>query len=102
MSVDHSHPDALITMHAGFVRAWAVQLAPFPWVSRRHRPVGFTELLVSAERYDLTSDVRPLLYAMTRNISPRTWHERAQQMPPEIQALAEHAPSMKRRGGALQ
>ena len=90
MAADRPHPDTLITTHAGFIRAWAVQLAPFPGLADDIAQQVFAEFLASAERYDLTSDVRPLLYAMTRNIARRSWRERVQQMTPEMQALAEH------------
>jgi RNA polymerase sigma-70 factor, ECF subfamily len=82
--------DSLIHAHEGFVRAWAIQLAPAPGLADDIMQQVFTEFIAKFAQWDLNSDLRPLLLGMVRNVARRSWREKARAMSPEMQALAEH------------
>jgi RNA polymerase sigma factor (sigma-70 family) len=76
--------------HHSFVKGLALRHAPLPGVADDIVQQVFVEFLSKAASWDLSSDIRPLLATMTRNISLRLWREKTRAMPDAVRALAEH------------
>jgi RNA polymerase sigma factor (sigma-70 family) len=82
--------ESIARAHDGFVKALALRLAPVPGAADDVAQQVFLEFLQKAESWDLVSDVRPLLAAMTRHVAARLWRERTQAMSPAMRELAGH------------
>jgi RNA polymerase sigma-70 factor (ECF subfamily) len=80
----------IVEEHSGFVRALALRLAPAPGLAEDISQQVFFEFIAKAAAWDLSSDVRPLLAGMTRNVARRAWRERTHQIPETQRTLAEH------------
>src|SRR5207244_5750506 len=80
----------IIDAQAGFVRALALRLAPAPGLAEDIAQQVFLEFIGKAAQWDLTSDVRPLLAAMTRNVGRRAWRDKTHELPETVRELADH------------
>ena len=80
----------IIDAQAGFVRALALRLAPAPGLAEDIAQQVFLEFIGKAAQWDLTSDVRPLLAAMTRNVARRAWRDKTHELPETVRELADH------------
>ena len=83
-------PEMLAETHAGFVRALSLRLAPAPGLAEDIAQQVLLEFLAKGAQWDLTSDIKPLLAGMTRNVARRAWRERTREMPDTMCELAEH------------
>jgi RNA polymerase sigma-70 factor (ECF subfamily) len=90
MTVPDPTLNHLVEIHHGFVHALALRLAPAPGLAEDIAQQVFLEFISKATRWDLSSDIRPLLATMTRHIAGRAWRERAHQMPEVLRELSEH------------
>lgn len=68
----------------------AVKYAPSPVLMDDVVHQVFVEFVSKAETWDLASDVRSLLIAMTKNIARRHWREAYRKQPDKIRELADH------------
>lgn len=80
----------IVEAQAGFVRALALRLAPAPGLADDIAQQVFLEFITKAAQWDLTSDVRPLLAGMTRNVARRAWRDKTHELPETVRALADH------------
>jgi len=80
----------LFLANHGFVKALALKYAPWPGLSEYIVQQVFLEFIAKEEKWDLDSDVKPLLAKMTRFVALRYWRERTHQLPEVVQQLAEH------------
>lgn len=76
--------------HHGFVKGLALRHAPLPGTADDILQQVFVEFVAKADQWDMDSDVRPLLAAMTRTIALRHWREKTRDMPEVVRQLAEH------------
>src|SRR5919112_639611 len=63
--------------HHGYVKGLALRHAPLPGVADDIVQQVFVEFLSKTASWDLSTDIRPLLATMTRNISLRLWRTNA-------------------------
>ena len=82
--------DTIAKLHQGYVRSLALRFAPSPGLAEDITQQVFLEFLAKQDRWDLESDVRPLLKSMTRNVALRHWRERTRSLPEHVRELAEH------------
>src|SRR5437867_2196959 len=82
--------DEIIQTHRGFVHALALRLAPAPGLAEDIAQQVFLEFIAKAAQWDLSSDVRPLLAAMTRLVARRAWRDKTRDMPEVVRELADH------------
>jgi len=80
----------LFMQHYVFVRAMAVRFAPWPGLVDDVFQQVFLEFMQCRERFDLVSDLRPLLATMTRRIAIRHWKQAMKLQPGSLQQLADH------------
>src|SRR5881397_640972 len=80
----------LIEANAGFVHALALRLAPAPGLAEDIAQQVFLEFIAKEAQWDLSSDVRPLLAAMTRLVARRAWRDKTRDMPEVVRELADH------------
>ncbi len=90
MNSDDTRAAQLFLAHHDFVKGLALRHAPWPGLMDDIVQQVFLEFLGNQEKWDLESDVRPLLATITRNIALRLWRERTRQQPDVVQKLAEH------------
>jgi RNA polymerase sigma-70 factor (ECF subfamily) len=90
MASDVAKAAQLFLAHAGFVRGVALRHAPYPGLADDVAQQVLVEFLARAAERDLTTDVRPLLAAMTRTVALRLWRERTREMPDVLRRLADH------------
>lgn len=86
----HAKVAQLVLAHHGFVKGLAVRIAPWPGLADDITQQVFFEFLAKESKWDLKSDVKPLLATMTRHVAMRCWRERTRQMPETVWKLAEH------------
>lgn len=86
----HAKVAQLIIAHHGFVKGLAVRIAPWPGLADDIAQQVFLEFLAKESKWDLETDVKPLLATMTRHVAMRCWRERTRQMPETVWKLAEH------------
>ena len=82
--------EQIVEAQNGFVLALALKLAPAPGMAEDISQQVFLEFLSKAERFDLASDPKPLLAAMTRHVARRLWQERTRSHAPELRQLMEY------------
>jgi len=87
-----------VLAHHGFVKGLSLRFAPWPGLTDDVTQQVFLEFLAKGEKWDLATDVKPLLATMTRHIALRCWRERARQMPEVIRGLAEHIRQLAEQG----
>ena len=80
----------LVLAHHGFVKSLALRFAPWPGLTDDITQQVFLEFLAKGDKWDLTTDVKPLLATMTQHIALRCWRDRTRQMPEVVRELAEH------------
>lgn len=80
----------LVLAHHGFVKGLAVRIAPWPGLSDDITQQVFFEFLAKQSKWDLETDVKPLLATMTRHVAMRCWRERTRRMPETVRKLADH------------
>jgi RNA polymerase sigma-70 factor (ECF subfamily) len=90
MAENNPSVEEVVAAQGGFVRALALRLAPAPGLAEDIAQQVFLEFISKANSWDLTSDTRPLLAVMTRNVARRVWRERTQSLPEVQRELAEH------------
>ena len=80
----------LFLTHHEFVKAMALKHAPWPGLMEDITQQVFLEFLRKESKWDLESDLRPLLATMTRHVALRLWRERTRSQPEVVQKLADH------------
>jgi len=81
---------AIVEDHGHFVRCLALRLAPAAGLAEDIAQQVLMEFVAKSERWDLNSDVKPLLATMTRHVALRCWREKTREMSAEMRGLAEH------------
>jgi RNA polymerase sigma factor (sigma-70 family) len=76
--------------HHGFVKGLALKHAPWPGLADDILQQVFVEFMAKAGRWDLETDLKPLLATMTRHVALRHWRERTREMPEVMRQLADH------------
>lgn len=82
--------ERLVKQHQGYVKSLAVKFAPMPGISDDIAQQVFLEFMQNSEKWDMESDIKPLLAGITRNISLRYWREKKKHMSPALKKLAQH------------
>lgn len=89
--------ESAIQANEAFVKALAFKLAPVPGFAGDIAQQVFLEFIAKREKWDLSTDLKPLLATMTRNVAQRHWRERCKAMAPEMIALVEEIKSLNER-----
>jgi RNA polymerase sigma-70 factor, ECF subfamily len=89
--------ESAIQVYEPFVKALAFKLAPVPGFAGDIAQQVFLEFIAKRDKWDLTSDLKPLLATMTRNVAQRHWRERCKAMAPEMIALVEEIQTLNER-----
>jgi RNA polymerase sigma-70 factor (ECF subfamily) len=90
MNSDTTRAGQVFLVHHGFVKGLAIKHAPWPGLADDIIQQVFLEFARKEERWNLDSDVRPLLASMTRFVALRYWRERTHQQPEVVRQLADH------------
>lgn len=85
--------EKLFLEHTGYVRFIAFETVPIQNLVSDIIHEVFIVFIERSAQYDLKRDVRPLLKAITRNISLHFWREHLKTLPESMQILAEHIQS---------
>jgi RNA polymerase sigma-70 factor (ECF subfamily) len=89
--------EAALKEHEGFVKGLALKLAPVPGIAGDIAQQVFLEFLAKREKWDLSTDLKPLLATMTRHVAQRHWRERCRSMAPEMIEVIEQIRSLTER-----
>ena len=90
MQTSETRAARLVLTHHGFVMALALRLAPWPGLADDITQQVFLEFLAKEEKWDLQSDLKPLLATMTRHVAMRHWRQRMHHLPEVTQQLADY------------
>ncbi|MHA3774593.1 RNA polymerase sigma factor [Verrucomicrobiota bacterium sgz303538] len=90
MNTAETRAAQLFLVHHAFVKGVALKHAPWPGLADDIVQQVFVEFIAKEERWNLESDVRPLLATMTRHVAMRHWRQRTRDLPEVVQQLAEH------------
>ncbi len=90
MHVAHTQAAQVFLSHHDFVKGVALKYAPWPGLMDDIAQQVFLEFMAKESKWDLSTDIRPLLATMTRHIALRLWRERTRQQPEVVQKLADH------------
>lgn len=75
--------------HQDFVKGLAIHYAPWPGIVDDIVQQVFLEFVTKKEGWDTSSDIKPLLSVITRNIAKRFWREKMRAMPQFLQKIAD-------------
>lgn len=78
----------LFFAHYGFVKVVAFRSAPLKHLTEDITHEVYLEFMKKADRWDLSTDIKPLLAKMTRNIALKLWHEHVRNMPDTLRKIA--------------
>lgn len=79
----------LFLEHHRLVLDTAFRAAPLPGMAEDISQDVFTEFVTHAARWDLETNVAPLLVAITRNVALRYWKEHRKTLSPKLREIAE-------------
>lgn len=76
--------------HYGFVKRCALAAAPLPRFTEDIAQEVFVEFITHSQRWDLESDVRPLLAKTTYLVARKYWRDHKKTLPPMLVKVAEN------------